>query len=82
MRGVDEDVGVFGGEVAVQVAGVEDAGEFGAAVLAIGAGVAVEFGEGGKFGVGGGGLVGVGGHVDDADGVVVGGGLFDDGEEV
>ena len=43
MRGVDEDVGVGGGEVAVEVAGVEDCGELGTSVLAVWAEVSVEF---------------------------------------
>lgn len=43
MRGIDEDVGVRGGEVAVQVARVEDCGELGAAVLAIWTEVSVQF---------------------------------------
>ena len=44
MGGVSEDVGVRGGEVAVEVAGVEDCGEFGATVGAVGTEVSVEFG--------------------------------------
>ena len=35
MRGVDKDFGVGGGEVAVQISGVEKYGELGATVLAI-----------------------------------------------
>ena len=43
MRGIDEDVGVRGGEVAVQVARIEDIGELGATVLRVGTEVLVQF---------------------------------------
>ena len=42
MRGVGEDVGVRGGEVAIEVAGVEDCGELRAAILAVWTEVSVE----------------------------------------
>ena len=76
VRGVDENVGKGGGEVGVEVAGVEDCGELGAAVLAVGAKIGVEFGEGGEFRGGRGALVSVGGLVADADGVACFGGGF------
>lgn len=82
MGGVGEDVGVLRGEVAGEVAGVEDVGELGAAVLAVGAEIAVEFVEGGESRVGGGALVRVGGLEGDAHFVAVGGGAFEDGEEM
>ena len=43
MRGIDEDIGVRGGEVAVQVARIEDIGELGATVLRVGTEVLVQF---------------------------------------
>ena len=82
MRGVDQDVGVRAGEMAVEVAGVEDVGELGATVLTVWTEVAVELGQGFEFGVGGGGLVGVGGLVGDADGVTVRCCLLQNGEEM
>lgn len=58
--GVGEDVGVGGGQVPGEVARVEDIGELGAAVEAVGPEVAVQLGEGGELGVGRGSLVCVG----------------------
>ena len=51
MRGVDEDVGMRGSEMAVEVAGVEDVGELGATVLAVGTEVSVQLVQGFELGV-------------------------------
>ena len=82
MRGVDEDVRMRGGEMAVEVAGVEDSGELGATVLTVWTEVSVQLSQGFELGIRGCGLVGIGGLVGDADGVAVRRRLLQDGKEM
>ena len=79
---VDEDLGVRRRQVLGQVARVQDGGELGAAVLAVGAQVAVHLFERFELGVRGRGLVRVRGLVDDADSVARVGGFFEKRQEM
>ena len=61
---------------------VEDGCELGAPILAIGTEVTIQFLERGELGVGGRGLMRIGSLVDDADGITLIGGLFQDRHEM
>lgn len=81
MRGINQNLGDLRSDMSREIAGVEDRGEFGSTILAIGAGVGVDFCEAGKgrrfFG---GEFVCVGGLEGNVDLVACCGGGFEEGD--
>ena len=65
MCGIGEDIGVLGGEMSSEVAGVEDCCQLRTAVLGVWSKISVQLFEGLELGVRRRGLVSVGAEVDD-----------------
>lgn len=83
MRGINQNLGDLGSDMSREIAGVENRGEFGSTILAIGAGVGVDFREAGEGRrVFGGEFVCVGGLEGNVDLVACCGGGFEEGDFV
>ena len=79
---VGEDVGIFTGQVLVEVFGVQNAGKLATAILPVGSKILVQVLNRVELGILGRALVRIGCLVDDSDGVACLCGLLDQGQEV
>ena len=82
MCSISENIGVLGGEMSREVAGVEDCCQLRTAVLPIGSIILIQLFQRLEFAVRRCSLVSIGSEVDDADGRAGRGGFLQDGEEV